>query len=92
MVVKILRETKGNSSLASEHLIKTLIIQKISKVVSKLATTATTVTKGVAKDMLYLNTWWCGNLAVAVAAYSDTDLDLKIRKFWRILFVVTSCR
>ena len=44
--------------------------------------TATAVAKGVAKDFLYLNAWWRGNLAVAVAVatYSDTAVDLNDRK------------
>ena len=39
------------------------------KAISELpaTATATAVAKGVAKDVLYLNAWWRGNLAVDVA-------------------------
>ena len=42
-------------------------IQRQCKAVSELVATAsaTAVAKGVAKDILYLNAWWPGNLAVA---------------------------
>ena len=36
--------------------------------------TATTAAKGVAKDALYLNAWWQGNLAVAVAVATNLDM------------------
>ncbi len=41
----------------------------VTEAVSELAVraTATTVAKGVAKDTLYFNSWWHGNLAIAVA-------------------------
>ena len=34
---------------------------------------ATAAAKGVAKDVLYLNTYWRGNLAVAVAVTTNSD-------------------
>ena len=42
---------------------------------------ATTISKDVAKDTLYmyLNTWWCGNLAVAVAANSIAHVFFSYR-------------
>ena len=45
-----------------------------SKVVSELVSMATAVAKGVAKDILYFNTWLRRNLALAldVAANLDT--------------------
>ena len=52
---------------------------------SKLAptATATAVAKGVAKGVLYLNTGWRGNLAVAGAAHSDTALVCPVRGKFR---------
>ena len=43
------------------------------KAVSELAATvmATAVAKGVAKDVLYFNAWWSGNLAVAWAVAAN---------------------
>ena len=37
---------------------------------------ATTVARGVAKAVLYFNAWRRGDVAVAVAANSDTALDI----------------
>ena len=49
---------------------------KHPKAVSELVATAaaTTVAREVAKGVLYFNAWWRGDLAVAVAAKSDTAL------------------
>ena len=38
------------------------------------------VAKGVAKDVLYLNAWWRGNLAVAWAVAADSDMALSLEK------------
>ena len=48
-----------------------------SLVVSEFVSTATAtaIVKGVAKDVLNLNAWWCRSLAVALAAHSDTALQ-----------------
>ena len=49
------------------------------KAMSELAATvtatavATAVDKGVAKDVIYLNVWWRGNLAIAVAIAGNSD-------------------
>ena len=59
----------------------------VNKAVSEFAPTATdtAVTDGVAKDVLYLNTCWRRNLAVAVAiavtATSNTALVLTVPSF-----------
>jgi hypothetical protein len=44
-----------------------------SKVVSELVSMATAVAKGVAKDILYLNTWLRRNLALALAVAANLD-------------------
>ena len=35
--------------------------------------TAMAVAKGAAKDLLYLNAWYCGNLAIAVTVAANSD-------------------
>ena len=38
---------------------------------------ATAVAKGVAENVLYLNAWWRGNLAVALAVEVNSDTALE---------------
>ncbi len=46
------------------------------RAVSKLVATATAMTaaKAVAKDVLYFSLWWRGNLAIAVAVATTSDM------------------
>ena len=43
--------------------------------------TAMTVAKGVAKDVLYFNAWWCGDSAIVIAVNSDMVLRVNHAKF-----------
>ena len=53
---------------------------------------AMAVTKGVAKDALYLNAWWCRNLAVAVAVAANSDTAQEPLQNKRLLRSLEACQ
>ena len=46
---------------------------------SELAALATSVAKGVAKDVLYFTSWLCGDLAIVGARAISANLDTALR-------------
>ena len=47
----------------------------MGKAVSEWAVSATTVAKGVANDVMYLNAWWRSDPTVAKAVAANYDKD-----------------